>query len=446
MHILFIAYNFPPSSSSGAFRPLYFARHLLESGHGITVLTVKPEYYLPDQPQDHALLSEEDQQMSIVRTPVLRPRERLVWFKNLFRSKKSNSPAADRTKPSGQKKRASKLQSLKDTVTDLLATPDPQIGWLPFAVFKGKKVIKQNQVDIILATASPWTSLLIGVFLKALSKKPLVMDFRDPWVANPGFFRRGRVGRWIDTKLERFVIRRVDTIVANTENLRRDFLQRYQFLSPEQVHTVPNGFEAYEGRDRIPESSSMLTITHTGALYFSRNPEQLLQAVKNCIQKGSIDPQKIRLQFVGGISTKSEQLQGLISSPELEPVLQIVPRVPYAQALEYMQSSTVLLVVQPGFPLQIPRKVYDYMAMRKPMLCLAEEQSATWNLVQENGLGFVCQNTSQDIEPLLEHMYQSWQKGTLVSLNNGQCDQYLNKNLTSRLQDVFASLQAQSVR
>ena len=52
MNILLITYFFPPDSSSGAFRPMYFARDLQAAGHQVTVLTVRRGRFFPYQNQD----------------------------------------------------------------------------------------------------------------------------------------------------------------------------------------------------------------------------------------------------------------------------------------------------------------------------------------------------------------------------------------------------------
>jgi len=440
MNILFITYYFPPSSSSGSFRPFYFARHLRKWGQDITVLTVNPAYYLPDHPLDHDLLSEVGEAMSVVRTPMFRPRDWVIRLNDPLKLKHSSKDAFQVQKDSRKdKNKKSFRQTIKDTITDLLATPDPRIGWMPFAFLSGRKVIKKKRIDILFATASPWTALLLGVGLKSLSKKPLVIDFRDPWVANPNFFRRGSLGRWIDRKLEKFVVKHADSIIANTENLRQDFLRRYSFLRPQQVHTIPNGFEAYQPLNPSFDKN-VFTITHTGSLYFSRSPELLLKALQSCIKKGSIEQDKIQLRFIGGMNIDNQELRRLVQSSEIKPILEVIPRVPYSKALEYMESSSVLLVIQPDFPLQIPRKVYDYMAVRKPMLCLTEEQSATWNLIEAYDLGFVCQNVHEDIEMMLESLYKRWCEVDLGHLGDGKCDEFLTSNLAGRLYSILYHL------
>ena len=129
-------------------------------------------------------------------------------------------------------------QQIKDTITDLLALPDTEIGWLPSSVRAGLKIIKTHNIDVIYVTGGPWTSLLIAAMLKKLTRKPLVLDFRDPWVTNPIFLIKSTLSRKIESFLERNVVTSADHIVTNTEELRQDFLNRYSFLTPDRLTTI----------------------------------------------------------------------------------------------------------------------------------------------------------------------------------------------------------------
>lgn len=442
MKILFIAYYFPPDSSSGSFRPLFFANHLTSMGDRIHVLTAAEEYYLPEQKKDHHLIERLDSAVGISRCSVKRPREALIAFTRHIRLRSKRETVvtlSEITSASLSGKRLSFWQTCKDFVTDILATPDPQIGWVPDCFRQGKKLCKSWRPDIIWATGSPWSSFLAGVLLKKTTGVPLVLDFRDPWGSNPNFCRRNRLLRLLDLRLEKIVAHAADGIISNTEILRENFHVRYSKIEKSRTITITNGFEDYLA---VPHQTTprTLTITHIGELYFSRDPEPLLAAVKFLIEQQAVSTDEIRLNFIGGIEKKTPIINSLLASTELNKVVTITKRLPYNEAQRYAQLADVLLLVQPNFPLQIPRKLYEYMAMRKPMFCVAEHNSATARLITEKHLGVISNNTVSEIATALEQIIFFWRKGTLGISVNESCDEFTNRFLSQKLHAFMADL------
>lgn len=442
MRVLFVAYYFPPDSSSGSFRPLFFANHLTRMGVDVHVLTAKEEDYLSEQTIDEKLLSTISEQVRVTRCGVQRPREAVIAFRDRLVGKRSSSgnDAKNQIAVSTSRQEASCLQRLKDKATDLLATPDPHVGWIPDCVRRGKEIIGKEKFDLIFATGGPWSGLVAAARLKKASGLPLVLDFRDPWYSNPTAVRRAKVCRHIDLGLEKYVMNAADAIIANTEELRADFLKRFPKLSSDQVVAITNGFEDYLPALARP-SGRPLTLTHTGALYFSRNPLPLLQAAAQLITSGRIGKGDFRLKFVGGIQVDDSRVSELLSSEAMTGVVDVVDRVPYAESLRYTQEADALLLIQPDFPLQVPRKLFEYMAAQKPIFCITEHQGATGKLVRCNGLGYVCENDVIAIGKNLNKLIEDWQQGQPSGFSSRRVDRFMNESLTGLLLGVFSQVE-----
>lgn len=439
IHVLILAYYFPPDSSSGSLRPLHFANHLQKMGVRVTVITAREKDFLPEQPVDINLLSQVDNKICIIRSKVRRPREFILGLcgksnNNKKQSQETASPdlsQKDNLKNTGQ----SIWKNIKDLITDLLASPDPHVGWIPGCIHNGKKIIRDKQVDIVIATGSPWSSLIAGVILRRKTGIPLLLDFRDPWTANPGFSQRGRVAAFLEKLMERLVVARTSGIIANTKELRDDFLKSFKFLSKMQVHTLTNGFEEYNSSNK--QINEKLTIVHAGALYFSRTPLPFLQAVHDLLKEKKIPPAKINIILVGGISINNKSLHKLLQDDTIKEIITITPRVSYDQALKYQMKSDILLLIQPGFPLQVPRKLYEYMATQKPVLALTETDSATARIVNECSLGVVAENNPDSIKPALMAMYSSWKNKKTNERSFEKTSYYKNTILTEKLYGII---------
>jgi glycosyltransferase involved in cell wall biosynthesis len=428
MKILLIAYYFPPDASSGAFRPLHFARYFMKKGDEVAVLTARVEDFLPEQPKDHGLVAGG---LNIVRTRVFRPRELVVRLKARLAKPGIRGRVEETAAPDHYRSGNTRFQKVKDFITTALTSPDVQAGWLLPGVLAGRRAIRRGRPDLIMATGGPWTGLVMGAVLKRVTRCPLVLDFRDPWVSNPNFSSRPssiqRFERWMEKK----VLAAADLVLANTAELRQDFLSRYPTLKG-RVETVPNGFE-----NRLPvcrkSRTRRFTLTHAGNLYLSRNPVNLVRALFNLALAGIIGPDNFRVNFVGGIDISDPELDRLLSSPELSGVVSVVPRVPFETACQYQQESDLLLLFQQDFPLQVPRKLYESMAFGKPVLAITERNGATARVVRETGIGTVVDNRTADIEAGLAAYLEAWAAGRHHNPDPEKIMAYANDEILSAM-------------
>ena len=198
-HLLIITNNYPPSKTIGTQRILRICKFLDRTKWNISVLTLKENYYpFPefnwDDPQYRFL-----KDISVYRTHRFDLVNLLIDFRDRLRAKKvkqNSTPSkavanqngaikqqTDDYRPAA--KNGSAWQTIKDMVTDMMQFPDSNITWLPVAVWKGRKIIKKNKVDVIFSTSPHHSLHLITAILKMLSGKKLIIDFRDPWARSP---------------------------------------------------------------------------------------------------------------------------------------------------------------------------------------------------------------------------------------------------------------------
>jgi hypothetical protein len=126
----------------------------------------------------------------------------------------------------------------------------------------------------------------------------------------------------------------------------------------------------------------------------------------NGVEKTSLSGRSVATLFIRGFDVLLTTLNFIVYCLSLpQRIVNILPRVPYQEAIEYQKRSDVLLLLQPDFPLQIPRKLYEYIAFQKPLFAITNLQGATANIIQNNHLGIVVENRTEDIEPALITLY-----------------------------------------
>lgn len=441
LKILYISYLFPPCAGSGTYRALYFSYWLQQYGAKIYMVSPDEQFYQEGVEIDKELLKNVHPGIHIIRTKVSRFLDTFLKIKN------KNKKVGYLDNNSCNNIKSHKLdiyKKIKNSITDLLNFPDRHIGWVPYVVAKCRKIIKNNNITFILSTGGPWSAIIAGVLLKKLTNIPLILDFRDPWVSNPNFKDLSYISQQLQIILEKKCLQSANMIITNTDEAKLDFLKKYSFLNNDIVHTITNGYEIINDVNN-KKSNEKFTITHLGALYSNRNPIKLIEAVYQLINEKIIPASSIQLNFIGGIDIKDIKLEKLLNSDCLNNVILIKSRVPYKDTYFYKHNSDVLLIIQQDYPLQIPRKLYDYLDAGKPILAITNLDGATANIIRNNKLGFVVDDDVIKLKEYIYNLFSYWSDEGQVFIKNNQIYKFKNSVLAKRLLDLMIKLSKSSV-
>lgn len=431
--VLLIAYYFPPSGGAGVQRTLKFIKYLPSAGWEPVVLTARDADY---PAYDESLLAELPPALSIYRSYIPEPYQ--LYRKLTGRQMSEAVDIATLSRDAQQQKKFS--ERLAEWIRGCFFIPDARVGWLPFAVALGLKAIQQEQIDVIYSSAPPYTCHLIGYWLKKLTGRPWVADFRDSWVGWLSSAKRPALPDRFDRYLEHSVLRSADRILTVSNGIAQDLGGRHPELVDDRWIWLSNGYDGadFEGLTADPPSDK-LVITYTGSLYGHRNPETLLQALAELLTELPELRQKLQLTFVGRIGGFIEQM---LRQPTFEGMVQIVPYVPHQQSIQYLLASHVLLLIIDDAPANkgiLTGKLFEYLGARKPILALAPEGDAA-ELIRATNAGIVVHPSDvPQIKAALLDRYQRWQRKALTNdnLDEAKVRAFDRRELTRRLGEVL---------
>ena len=285
--VLVVAYLYPPVGGSGVMRTLKFTKYLPQFGWKPYVLTVKNPFY---DLIDPSLLEEIPTEACICRT---------YWLDHRLFSVP--------------------LRKVGINPSYIFIPNDMNIGWLPFAIQQGNKLMNKNKIDLIYATFPPAVNILIGCLLKKITDKPLVLDFRDPWTQNPFIKYPSRFHKKAEETMEKVCLQSAEYIITATESMMQNIIEKYPFVSRKCI-TITNGFdpEDFENLKRW-NYGTKFTITYTGSFYGLRTPKFFLIALRELVKDEEIKD-NIQIIFVGRYS---EYCHELVSKIILEKIVKI---------------------------------------------------------------------------------------------------------------------------
>ncbi len=218
---------------------------------------------------------------------------------------------------------------------------------------------------------------------------------------------------------------------------------RHGLWLEEKLVTVTNGYERLPLRQNshasLPAGNDPFRVIHAGTLYGKRNVGPLLEALLDLVQTGQLPADGIRLDLIGEVEIIDPKIEVMLKELPLRDVVCISPRVPFTECQQRLEASDLLLILQPDAPLQIPRKLFDYLAFDKPILTIASA-GATANLIRGERLGKVVANEKEAIQEALASAYQSFRVGNLQGPQAKARSRFDNAVLAKKMGDILTEL------
>jgi glycosyltransferase involved in cell wall biosynthesis len=424
--VLIITYYWPPAGGPGVQRVLKFAKYLPEFGWQPIILTVKNGEY---PAIDETLVEEIPECCKVFKTNSIEPS---------FLYKKFTGMKADEKIPVSvlAEKKVSWKKRLANWIRLNLFIPDAKIGWIPYAVKEGKKVIRKEKPDIIFSSSPPPTVHLIAKKLAKWSKIKWVADFRDPWMEMAHFqnTKRSVITRYIDSKYEKSVFNKAVIITTISANMKKTLNSK---IGAKKVEIIPNGFDEKDFVDLKFSRSKKLTISYAGNLSESRIPYCLFTALKKIKKQ---DPEfDFEFKIMGEVCSKFIEE---IERNSLQDNTKILGYLFHKDALEILMRSDVLLLVINNIPDNqgfVTGKLFEYLGCKKPIFAIGPVPGDANKILKETDSGVMIDyDDHKGSFDLLKLYYTNYKKDKNIhSFNNFGFDR---KSLTKFLVDVFDKL------
>lgn len=406
--VLVVAYYFPPMGFSGVQRISKFVRYLPDFGWEPTVLTVEPGGYFA---YDSSLMDEVTAAgVEIIRTKSLDPTR-------LFgRNETIALP------PENRRRALSEL-------SQWIFIPDNKIGWLPFAVREGMRILRGSTYDAILSSAPPYTCHLIASYLSARSGVPLLLDYRDDWVDNPRHVYPTRTHRRAHQAMESAASRRASRITtinpiiaaAISKRLRRD------------VEVLEQGFDPRDFTESPHPHPATFAVTYTGVFYDAQRPDIFLRGVRLFLDSEPRAENVLRLNFAG---TLPDDAKTLGASLGLSDKIHFYGYLPHAEVVSLQQRADVLWMTigrREGAEMISTGKLFEYIGARRPVLALVPDGAAR-DVLSEYNLAAVCDpDDPESVASALRSMFDRWRSGSIPDADETFIEQFDRRQITHRL-------------
>lgn len=334
---------------------------------------------------------------------------------------------------------------------EVFAYPDGMKYWHESAFREASKIIEEEEIDGIISSSWPITCHTIAKDLKDMYDIPWIADLRDLWNLNP-YVSHTHVREFFEKRLELKTFENTD-VLTTTTNLAADtlatlhldnkivpILSGYDEDDLKFLNSVYENKEDYLANSGETPSESKLKFIYAGSLYGGkRDPSILFEAIRQLEDEGKLESSKISLEFYGDKTNLDE----IASRYGLSHILKVGGKIPHEEVLKKQLDSDVLLLISWNDEKEkmfIPGKIYEYFALRKPVLSIGYKEGSLKDLIEETKVGYHVSDLKSTKEVLLK-FYNEFEDKSAIEFNSEvNVEDYSMKNMVKKFADLLNDL------
>lgn len=435
--VLIIAYYFPPLGWSGVQRTLKFIKYLRDFDWEPIVVTVgKTKFSILDE----SLLEEVPEEIEVIRIDDVKFKGITDELKDRMREyiKYSFDIISDENLKNEYEK---EIESAFEKLRSLFLLPDGNAVWANNVINEISKIVNLKDVDVVYTTSAPYSTHLIGHYLKVNYKLPWACDFRDEWSNNPYFSLNKDLRHKIEKNVEEQILLTSNKIITISNIAKGNYINDFK-IDANKIEVITNGYDEEDFKE-INENreNKKFIITYNGSFYSSINPYTFITAINKSIENNIINKSDIELQFIGKIDN---EIKNKIINMDKFHIIIIKSYAIHQESLKLSSNSEVLLLITgQGDKVKsvYTGKVFEYLRLKKPILALSPKGSVVEELLSETKSGInVEYDDIEGIEKAILKYYNDWKHGKEFKVNEDEIKKYERKNLTKKLAEVFDEL------
>ena len=425
--VLIITYYWPPSGGIGVLRCLKMAKYLRDFGWEPIIYTAKDAHY---PSIDHSNDRDVPAGVEIIKQKIIEP---YTFYKLLTGQKKdANVNNVFYTK----EENLGFMHKLSVWIRSNFFIPDARSLWIKPSVKRLTKYIQENQVDAMLTCGPPHTNTRIATLLRKATGTPWLMDFQDPWT-QVDYYALLNLTKWGDKKhrkQEQEAFAQADKVTIVSPSWKKEL----EDIGAKNVSVHYWGFDPADYTDLKPVKSTKFSLVHIGIMGYDRNPKVFFEVIKELCEENQEFKDAFEIILVGQVDFSVKEEYEKLS---LSQYINAKGSVPRAEALRYISESPVLLLLlnqQENALGRVPGKLFEYLAVRKTILCLGPENSDVANILRTSKSGATIEyDDHTKIKSNLLRSFEQWKQGKLDQPINSNIDEYSHINLTRKISEYL---------
>jgi len=415
--VLIITYSWPPSNESAVHRVLRLGRWLPKHGWEPYILT----------PRD-TICARKDYGNIIFSQK---------YFKNV---KATDSKVSEFIVKLFEKRNTNIIAKITAAILYRILVPDVYIHWVIPGIKDGLTIIREHNIDVIWATLNPYSTGLMAAYLAKKTGVPLLIDYRDPWTLSRIFkisYLKQRINKFIEKKM----LEQASAICTTSKPMSELFVTNGYF-NKDRVFTITNSVDdelQHIGQYPIHKTfldSTKFNITHIGTFYGDRQPFEFIKALALIVEKMPDLRKKIKVNFLG--NGKYGDIRNYCNECKVEDMFFFEGYIPYSDSMIILSQSDLLLLlngVAKHNEIYIPGKLFDYLAVKKPILFIGNGQPT--EIISELNIG---ESTDQDALKISQTLLKMIQNLKTYHMDEHKLKKYSSLTISKQMVHILEKI------
>lgn len=299
--------------------------------------------------------------------------------------------------------------------------------------------------DLVIATSPQFFCAGAGFLVSRLKNRPFIFELRDLWpdsIVSVGAMKPSPVIRLLE-KLELFLYRRSKHVVALTDAFRRNLLHRG--IPDHKISVIKNSADlSFFSPRPVPASlarelgvEGKFVVSYIGTVGMAHAVDKILETAEMLREFSDI------VFLIIGEGAYKRKIRDMSAQKNL-PNVKVLPGVPKEKIPDYYALTDLNLVTLRNLPLfrtVIPSKIFEIMAMARPILCAVDGECR--ELVEQSGCGiFTPPENAEQMAEGIKNLRQD-PKTLILMGEKGRkfAERYFNRDeLAHRYLDLLKSL------
>lgn len=426
-NIIIISYAYSSRNVVGALRANAIAKNLDKSKYSITVITCK----LPEE-------------ISAVKS-----KKEIISQGNKVRVIKIGRYIGGVNSQAGIKNTSGYKSIIKSLVYKLgqkIIYPDKGVFWyydVKSYLNKNKHIIED--AHIVLSSCPIITNHNVARYIKKVNPKvKWVADFRDFYYIE-ALENKESLSSVFHKKLEAKFMKEASNLIFVTETMLKAY-QKHYIKYADKMQCIYNGFDEDDMQYIYSKPlENKLSFFYAGSFYSGlRSPLPLLEILDKAFESGILLKEEVVVRIAGNVD---DEMKATIEKYESSHCIDYLGFISRTEALNHMLNSTFLWLIVGNIKSHyqtVPAKLFEYIAVRRPIVNFAPLISEASKIIQENNLGFNFDTLNFDIHnsyPLFEDLITSYKSGYFNQpLESDTLEKFSWDNQILLLESVLQSL------